>query len=406
MNVLLIGIDYFAHRGSSDKNFWYQMMPILRANLEQLQVISFNYRPVAQESQVTPGGDVRVLNVRPAHVGIDLRPDPSTVYNRDKCHAHFKTPPLSPLEYLWSFLRLRPFIKHLIDKQRITNIHCLDNFGPAMHLLRRWSAPIPVSVSAMGYYARGPLHDRYLQLSFRGLDKIVPFSDAYCQKLISLGLPKESLQTIRWGVELKALGGPVSLDERCSLKRDLGIDPQNTLVFWTGFIQQIKERELLSSLQIARDVTKRIENVNFVFALKPECYKPDHQSLAAPRIRLSATSNKVFLRSLRAADYLLSPVTNTDSIITPPLTWLEAMAIGVPIVTNRVPGVEAVIQSGINGFVAESIASISDLFDLVISQENRDAMRENARAHVLTSYRVDRSAAEYQALWRTLLERR
>ena len=172
------------------------------------------------------------------------------------------------------------------------------------------------------------------------------------------------------------------------------------------FIQQIKERELLSSLQIARDVTKRIENVNFVFALKPECYKPDHQSLAAPRIRLSATSNKVFLRSLRAADYLLSPVTNTDSIITPPLTWLEAMAIGVPIVTNRVPGVEAVIQSGINGFVAESIASISDLFDLVISQENRDAMRENARAHVLTSYRVDRSAAEYQALWRTLLERR
>jgi len=402
LNVLLIGIDYFASRGSSDKNFWHLMLPILAEEVQQIIVISFNYRKILAEIQTTARRNIRVYNVRPSHLGIDLRPDPATVHNREKCHSHFKSPPRSPVEYFLSFVRIRPLVRLLVAEQNITNIHCMDNFGPAMHLLRHWVSPVPVSVSAMGYYARGPLHNRYLQLCYRGMDAVVPYSVAYRQKLLRLGLPEQQLHAIPWGIDADSCGGASTPDERRQLKCLLGIDPGRQLILWTGFIQQMKEKDLCASLDIAQSLVQRRDDVQFVFALKPECYRPGYRDFSAPRLRILSTTNDVFLRLLRTADYLLSPVTHTDSIITPPLTWIEAMATGVPVVTNKVPGVDAVVLSGENGFVADSVDDIGPVLDTALSRGDQERMRERAREHIMTHYRVARSAVGYETLWREL----
>jgi len=278
----------------------------------------------------------------------------------------------------------------------------MDNFGPVMRLLKRWVSPVPVSVSAMGYYARGPLHDRYLPLCYRGLDAVVPFSVAYRQKLLELGLPRQRLYTIPWGIDVDSGGGGSTPEERVELKRLLDIDADCKLVLWSGFIQQIGEKELYASVEIARSLIQRRQDVYFVFALKPECYRASYQRFAASRLRILPTTNDVFLRLLRAADYLLSPVTNTHSIVTPPLTWIEAMAIGVPVVTNELPGVEDVIRPGENGLVAKSVGDIPLALDLMLSHEDQEEMRKRAREHVVAHYTVAQSAAGYETLWRNL----
>jgi glycosyltransferase involved in cell wall biosynthesis len=402
VNVLLIGIDYFADRCSSDKNFWHRMLPLLAETIERITVISFNYRTASEEIQPTTCRNIQIFNVRPSHLGIDLHPDSDTVHNKEKCHSHFKSPPRSPIEYLFSFVRIRQLVRRLVAEQNITNVHCMDNFGPAMHLLQRWFLPVPVSVSAMGYYARGPLHDRYLRLCYRGLDAVVPFSVAYRQKLIELGLPEQRLYAIPWGIDDKAVGKAFTTKERAEYKRVLEIEPNCRLVLWTGFIQQIKERDLYASLEIARRIVQQRDDTYFVFALKPECYQPDYQHFAAPRIRVLSTTNEIFLQLLRAADYLLSPIVHTTSIVTPPLTWIEAMALGVPIVTNELPGVGAIVQTGINGFVAESVSAVSSRLNMALSHENQEEMRASAREHVLTHYTIDQSAIRYQTLWQGL----
>ena len=402
MNVLLIGIDYFSNRSSSDKNFWHLLLPILAETIQQITVISFNYRTISTEIQSTARYPIQAFNVRPSHVGIDLRSDSSTVHNKEKCHSHFKSPPRSPLEYFLSFVRIRPLVRRLAAEHNITNIHCMDNFGPVMRLLKRWVAPIPVSVSAMGYYARGPLHDRYLQLCYRGLDAVVPYSTAYRQKLLELGLPGQRLYAIPWGISPDSCAKAATPEDREELKRALGIERGCKLILWTGFIQQIKEKELFASLEIAQSLVQYSDDVHFVFALKPECYHSDYQAFAAPRIRVLATTNRDFLRLLRAADYLLSPVTNIRSIVTPPLTWIEAMAVGVPVITNKLPGVDAVVQSGVNGFVAASVGDVPSVLKMALSCPDREEMRENAREHVLAHYAVDRCATAYRTLWQDL----
>jgi glycosyltransferase involved in cell wall biosynthesis len=402
LNVLLIGIDYFSERGSGDKNFWYRLLPMLAETAKKIVVVSFNYRPITVETRQMARGIILTYNVRPAHIGIDLYRDPSTLHNREKCHAHFKSPPRSPLEYLLSFVRIRPLVQRLVAEHGITNIHFMDNFGPVMRFLKDWISPMPLSVSAMGYYARGPLHDRYLQLCFRSMDAIVPYSEAYRCKLLELGLPAKRLHAIPWGIDIESVGEPATSEERARFKRSLEIESSRKLVLWTGFIQQIKERELHASLEIAQNLIRQRGDTHFVFALKPECYRPSYQSFATPQIRLLSTTNEVFLRLLRAADYLLSPVTNIGSIVTPPLTWLEAMAVGVPVVTNKLAGVEAVILPGENGFVAESVAAIPALLDRVLSQEKGESIRQQAREHVLNHYSMTQSTVAYQSLWERL----
>ena len=405
LNVLLIGIDYFSNRGSGDKNFWYCLLPTLAETIEEIVVISFNYRTINVETQPTANRSIQIFNVRPSHIGIDLRPAPSTVHNKNKCHSHFKSPPRSPLEYFLSFIRICPLVRRLVAERSITNIHLMDNFGPAMHLLQHWVSPVPVSVSAMGYYARSPLHDSYLQLCYRGLDAVIPFSEAYRKKLLELGLLEQRLHVIPWGIDVASVGEAATPEEREDLKHSLEIPSGRKLVLWTGFIQQIKEKELYVSLEIAQNLIQCRNDMHFVFALKPGCCHPSYRRFATPRIRLLATTNEVFLRFLRAADYLLSPVTNTRSIVTPPLTWIEAMAVGVPVVTNQLPGVEAIVLPGENGFVAESMAAIPALLDTALSHENKERIRKNAREYVLTHYTVAQSAIGYQTLWQKLRKR-
>jgi len=402
LKVLLIGIDYFPNRGSGDKNFWHCLLPLLAETIDRIVVLSFNYRELKAENQPTAHRSIRILNVRPSHIGIDLRPDLATVHNKEKCHSHFKSPPRSTLEYLLSFIRIRPLVQRLVAEQGITNVHCMDNYGPAMHLLQRWVSPVPVSVSAMGYYARRALHDWYLQLCYRGLNAVVPYSVAYRQKLLELGLPENRLCAIPWGIDVESVTEIAAPEEREELKHSLRIGSGCKLVLWPGFIQQIRERELYASLEIAQNLIRGRDDVYFVFALKPECYQERYQLVAAPRIRILSTANEVFLRLLRAADYLLSPITNTKSIVTPPLTWIEAMATGVPVVTNRLPGVEAVILPGENGFVAETVDAIPALLNVALSHKDKDRIRENAREYALTHYTITQSATGYLALWERL----
>lgn len=402
LNILLIGIDYFSNRCSGDKNFWHNLLPTMDEKINKFVIISFNYRTIKIETQPTQNHPILIYNVPPSHIGIDLHLDPSTLGNREKCHPHFKSPPRSPIEHLLSFFSIRSLIQRVMIEHKITNVHCMDNFGPAMHLLQRWVSPTPLSVSAMGYYARGPLHDQYLKLCYRRMDAIVPFSSAYHQKLLDIGLPEQKLYTIPWGRDIKSIENAATSGERESMKRDLKIPFGFKVVLWTGFIQQIKEKELYASLEVAHNLIQLRDDVYFVFALKPECYHPDYQNFVTPQIRVLSTTNKVFLNLLHSADYLLSPITNVKSIVTPPLTWIEAMAVGLPIVTNKVSGVESVILPGENGFIAESINALPALLDIALSHKNKEKIRKNARNHILTHYAITKSAIGYQTLWQKL----
>ena len=71
-----------------------------------------------------------------------------------------------------------------------------------------------------------------------------------------------------------------------------------------------------------------------------------------PGVRVMPTPPEEFAAVLAASDVLFSPIFDRDCIVAPPLTWIEAMAAGLPVLTTDVPGAEELIDVGRTGYLA------------------------------------------------------
>lgn len=396
MNIILIGIDYFADRGSSDKNFWFQLLPLLSQKIDNICIISFNYRKTKVENQ---SQGITIYNVKPFHLGIDLKIDAANVHNKEKCHSHFNRQPRSLIERTVSIIKIIPLIRKLAKAHQIKHLHFLDNFGPIMGIVKRVFTSLFISVTAMGYYARGRFHDNYLRHSFRKLDTIIPIAKAYKRKMVTIGIPKDNIRTIHWGINV-SVSNSIDIAERNEAKEKLGLPAKYILAMWTGFIQQIGEDSLFASLEIARKILQKSNNVQFFFALKPECFKEEYCKDIQRDMHISSTNQKKFLQILQAADILLSPVPNKASIISPPLTWLECMANYIPVFTTETPGVEDVVKHGSNGYVVASSEQLISGIIECIKNGSYTKMGEKARKLVAEEYNIQCIANEYLNFWK------
>jgi glycosyltransferase involved in cell wall biosynthesis len=102
-----------------------------------------------------------------------------------------------------------------------------------------------------------------------------------------------------------------------------------------------------------------------------------------------------------------------DAVILPsgnegtPVSAIEALAGGRPVVATRVGGVPDVIRDGVDGFLVEP-GAVDDLADrlarLARDPKLRDRMGEHGRERVLERYSVDRMLDEIDLLYRSLLD--
>lgn len=89
-----------------------------------------------------------------------------------------------------------------------------------------------------------------------------------------------------------------------------------------------------------------------------------------------------------------------------PVSMLEAMATGLPVVSTRVGGIPEVITDGVEGFLVspEDEGAIADrLGFLVKEEENRLRMGANARQRILQSFSLDKMTDEYISLFNKIL---
>ena len=103
-----------------------------------------------------------------------------------------------------------------------------------------------------------------------------------------------------------------------------------------------------------------------------------------------------------AFDALILPSGNEGT----PVSAIEALAAGRPVVATRVGGVPDVVRDGEDGFLVDAGAT-DDLAErlarLAHDPELRGRMGEAGRSRVLPRYAVDRLVADVDRLYRTLL---
>jgi len=228
-------------------------------------------------------------------------------------------------------------------------------------------------------------------LALKRTDRVFAGTEAARERLIRDGCPSDRVVVEPWGCAAPAQ--PRAQED---------IRASHIRLLWSGFLQQIGRTDLLKTLAMAQSIRQQRADIHFTFCLKPECFSPEFKAFEMPGIEVRS-GGQSFIGDLSSFDAFLSPVSEGDSTPAPPLTWLEAMAAGVPVVTTAHPGVDEVITDGQSGIVAASYDALETrLLDPGL-KASLQSMRPSARDQHTRRYDIRTVAARYADVYHQLL---
>ena len=317
---------------------------------------------------------------------------------------------ISPLRDLMATIKLARLIRR--ERPDILHTHTAKagTVGRAAALLAGRKAPPIVVHTFHGHVLRGyfgPLSSWFFRLLERWLAKsttaLIAVSPQVRDDLVALGVaPAERFVVIRLGIELRerVAGGQ---NGRVDSRRYLGIEADRFAVGWIGRMTAVKRTDdVLVAFKRLRD-----EGVDAVLCMVGD--GPDRAQLEQRAHDLGIVRETLFVGYQEdvapfyaAFDALILPSSNEGT----PVSAIEALAAGRPVVATRVGGVPDVVVEGEDGFLVEPGAT-DDLADrlgrLARDPELRERMGQAGRERVLPRYAVDRLVDDVDRLYRSLL---
>lgn len=268
--------------------------------------------------------------------------------------------------------------------------------GLAAHLIFPRSGPRPRVVRTRHLIL--PITSR---ISYSGLpDHVVTVSRAVRETLIEAGVPARMITTITTGVDCARFDPARAAPE---LRKELGIGDDTLLVGMVAILRFKKGH--LDLLDAADEVIQSLPDVRFVFAGNG----PQHDNLqrAIADRGLQSHVHLLGLRRdipdvLRSLDLFVLP-THQEAFGT---SFLEAQAMGVPVIGTDVGGVGEAVNAGVSGLLVpphDPQALAAAILALGRDPQRRSAMSAAGRPWVLAEHSTGKMAERMLALYRELL---
>ena len=303
----------------------------------------------------------------------------------------------------WLIRRERPDILH-------THTAKAGTVGRVAALLAGRRRPPVVVHTFHGHVLRGyfgPLRSWLFRQLERWLASrttaLIAVSPQVRDDLVALGIaPAERFVVVRLGIEL---GERVAAEQngRAESRRYLGIEPNRFAVGWIGRMTAVKRTDdvLLAFKQLRKD------GVDAVLCMVGD--GPDRPGLERRAHELGIVRDTLFLGYQEdvapfyaAFDALVLPSSNEGT----PVSAIEALAAGRPVVATRVGGVPDVVDEGVDGFLVEPGATdelAARLAELARDPKLRERMGKAGRNRVLPRYAVERLVDDVDRLYQSLL---
>ncbi len=319
---------------------------------------------------------------------------------------------IAPLRDLTSLIRLTRLIRQ--QRPQIVHTHTAKAgaIGRVAALLAAGDRRPIVVHTFHGHVLRGyfgPLRSLAFRLLehvlARATTRLVAVSPEVRDELVSLGVaPAEKFAVVRLGIELDERLLPGGREAgREESRRQLGVGPETFLVGWVGRMTGVKRvPDLLEAFRQLRDM-----HVDARLCLVGD--GPERESLERLAKSLGVVRDCFFLgyqeemgRWLESFDAFALPSANEGT----PVSAIEALAAGCPVVATRVGGVPDVVQDGETGFLVASgdtKALARRLAELAGDPELRTRLGAAGRERVTSRYRVGRLLDDVDRLYRSLL---
>jgi glycosyltransferase involved in cell wall biosynthesis len=256
-----------------------------------------------------------------------------------------------------------------------------------------------------GYFGptRTAFFRRVEQTLARTADALVAVSPEVRDELVELGVaPRQKFAVIRLGIPLEErLADP---SEDSDYRRLYGIPRDAFVVGWVGRMTGVKATGAV--LEIVR--AARAQGVDAVLCMVGD--GPDRERLEQLAHELGIARSCYFVGYqddvagyYRLFDAFLLTSVNEGT----PVSAIEALASGTPVVANRVGGVPDVVRDGVDGFLVEpgaGQAAARRIAELAADARLRSRMGKAGRERVLERYAVTRLVDDVDRLYRALLE--
>jgi glycosyltransferase involved in cell wall biosynthesis len=317
---------------------------------------------------------------------------------------------ISPLRDLLATFKLARLIRR--ERPQILHTHTAKagTVGRVAALLAGSRRPPIVVHTFHGHVLRGyfgPVRSLLFRLLERWLASnttaLVAVSPQVRDDLVALGVaPRERFAVIRLGIELDERVA-AQQDGRLESRRYLGIPVDRFAVGWVGRMTAVKRTDDV----LVAFKALRAGGVDACLCMVGD--GPDREQLERRAHELGIVRDTLFLgyqedvAPLYAAfDALVLPSGNEGT----PVSAIEALAAGRPVVATRVGGVPDVVRDGEDGFLVEAGATdeLADrLARLARDPALRDQMGKQGRERVLPRYAVDRLVDDVDRLYQSLL---
>ena len=211
---------------------------------------------------------------------------------------------------------------------------------------------------------------------FRSADRIVCLTRHDAEKVARIGCPNEKIRIVPNAVNTERFM-PCDKDG-C----------QDALVVWTG--RFVPEKGLPYLVKAAKLVVEKRKNVRFLLVgygpLKTRIERLAHDyGLDRFLSIIGPVSRDKIPGILGKASIFAFPSLSEGQ----PISVLEAMACGLPVVCSAVPGLKEVVKHQINGLVVparNSLALSNALLTLLSCEDMRKTMGQNSRRLALSKY--------------------
>ncbi len=226
------------------------------------------------------------------------------------------------------------------SKENVLALLLASRFGVPFLVRTQHGMPEPLTLKDRVVYRMESMTARYAS-------HVICVSDDLKQRLRSK-VSSDKLTVIRNAIDLAKVRSRFTVEEA---KRRLQISPECQVIGMVGRLEAVKRADLF--LDVARCLSRESDSYRFVIAGTGREEEALRRSLRGgdmePRVLFVGEREDIY-DVLRAMDMLL--ITSDHEGL--PTVLLEALALGVPIVSRNVGGISEVIANGISGRLVNS----------------------------------------------------
>jgi len=277
--------------------------------------------------------------------------------------------------------------------QSASLVHWFEHYGAIHRVLQMMYPRTTNCITLFSYLKRYAAYDALLKLSLRGFNRIVTTTKEFRRILASLGIDSRRITVIPLGVDTSYFRPP---PDKSVQKSMLGLGQDARVITYFAQITPSIENDFRGMLEIALGAHSVDNNLKFLF-----CFK----NLPADVARLEIPGVKFFgrvdVRSiLWATDLLALPFTASTPYAVQPLTAVEALACGVPLIALRHPALEELVVDGVNGVLVSEFQELHGRLVGIVNQSSTlSTMSIEARQTASEKFDIKSVAQSYLNLW-------